>query len=166
MVSAAWSSAGNMTRAISELGLTSVEQQRMLRNNNLVTTTFMGEKDARAQEKSDQDLKAADLEFKKISAEASRKAADLAVISAAVAVLGTALKIGADSRKPKGSKDVNWAKNIGDALNGIGNLITKVLDRMKADEEVKAVEEDLRRLNAMRAGTDKAVAALDANPYG
>lgn len=159
-----WASAGNFSRAVSELGLTSVEQQRMLRNNNIITTTFMAEKDARAQEKDDQQLKAADLSFKKLSAKFSRKAADLAAIGAALNLLGTLIKVGVAAGSS--SQKVNWAKAVPDMVNGFGTLVTKMLDRVKAKEEEKAAEEDLKRLNGKRAQTDASVAALDANPFG
>ena len=71
-----WASAGNFSRAQSEFGLVNVEQQRMLRNNNLITSKVMGEKDARSQEADDQRLKAADLSFKKLAADFSKEAAE------------------------------------------------------------------------------------------
>ena len=149
-----WANSGNFTRAVSEFGLVNVEQQRMLRNNNLITNTFMSEKNARAQEADDQRLKAADLSFKKLSAEKSRKAADLVFIGAALNLLGTALKEGVSLQSaPK-------------LVNGFGEVVSKFLDILKADAEEEAVEEDLKRLNAARIGTDDAVAALDSNPYG
>lgn len=154
----AWASAGNMTRAVSELGLTAVEQQRMLRNNNLITTSVMAEKDARAEEKADLDLKAADLRFKEIAAEASKQAAKIAAAAAVVSLLGTAV----NATRPSGdSKKSGW----GDIVNGVGNVITKLLDISKANAELEAVEEDMKRLNIMRVGSDKAVQALTANPF-
>lgn len=154
----AWASASNFTRAVSELGLTSVEQQRMLRNNNLITTSVMAEKDARAEEKADLDLKAADLRFKEIAAEATKAAAKIAAAAAVVSLLGSAV----NTTRPGGdSKKAGWS----DIVNGIGNVITKLLDINKANNELEAVEEDMKRLNAMRTGSDKAVQALSANPF-
>lgn len=160
-----WSSAGNLSRSISELGNTSVEQQRMLRNNNTVTTKFMGEKDARAQEASEQTDKAMDLEFKKIAASKSREAAKWGAIGAALNLLGTALKIAAASAGIKDDK-FSWANTFSDAVNGVGTVVTKLLDMLKARAEEEAAEEDLKRLNGQRCQTDESVAALDSNPYG
>lgn len=158
-----WASAGNFSRAVSELGLTTVEQQRMLRNNNIVTSGFMAEKDARAQEKGEQDLKAADLSFKKLSAQKSREAAELAQLGAALNLLGTLLKVGVSAGT---GQKTNWAQAIPDIVNGFGNYMTKTLDKLKARAEEEAVQEDLNRLNGQRAQTEEAVQALDSNPYG
>lgn len=158
-----WASAGNFSRAVSELGLTTVEQQRMLRNNNIVTSGFMAEKDARAQEKGEQDLKAADLSFKKLSAQKSREAAELAQLGAALNLLGTLLKVGISAGT---GQKTNWAQAIPDIVNGFGNYMTKTLDKLKARAEEEAVQEDLNRLNGQRAQTEEAVQALDSNPYG
>lgn len=159
----AWTSAGVATRAVAEKLLTNVEQQRMLRNNNQITTTFMQEKDARSQEVDDLNLKLADLKFKEISAKASKKAADLAAITAALQLVGTIGKIAVSSRK---NGNVNWGTAIGEIVNGIGNVVNKLLERLKAKEEIKAVERDRLAVNRIKSGADKAVAALDANPYG
>lgn len=154
----AWASASNFTRAVSELGLTAVEQQRMLRNNNLVTTSVMVEKDARAEEKADLDLKAADLKFKQVAAEASRAAAKIAAAAAVVSLIGSAVNT---TRERGDRKKSSW----GDIVNGVGNVITKILDINKAKNELEAVKEDMERLNIMRTGSDKAVQALAANPF-
>ena len=163
-----WAAAGNFSRAQSEFGLVNVEQQRMLFNNNLITSKFMGEKDARFQEFDDQNLKAADLSFKKVSAQFSREAAQKAVVGAAFQLLGTALSIGVQSvmsRKGKADK-VSWGKALGDIVNGVGNLMQKILELQKVDAEVDSINEDLERLNGERMQTDDAVQALDSNPYG
>ena len=156
-----YSYAGNLSRSMSELGLTTVEQQRMLRNNNVLTSTFMSEKDARAGEADDNQLKIADLNFKKISAQASRKAANLAFIGAILNLAGTALKVGVSAGRGK----TNWATAIPDLVNGFGAVASKYMDKMKASAEEDAVDEDLRRLNGEKAKIDDAVAALDANAY-
>lgn len=154
---------GNLSRSMSELGLTTVEQQRMLRNNNILTSTFMSEKDARAGERDDTQLKLADLSFKKYGAKQSRKAADLAFIGAILNLAGTALKIGISSGSSEGTQ---WSKAIPDLVNGFGAVASKYLDKMKAKAEEDAVQEDLQRLNGEKAQIDAGVAALDANPYG
>jgi hypothetical protein len=156
------SSAGALSRAMCELGLTNVEQQRMLRNNNVVTSKFMSEKDARSQEFSEQNDKAVDLAFKKIAAKNSEKAALYGVIGAALNLLGTAIK-GATAKAT--GAPFNFATFAADAVNGLGTVVSKYLDYLKAGEERKSVEEDMRRLNGQRAQTDESVQALDANPY-
>lgn len=158
-----WSSAGNMTRSMSELGLTTVEQQRMLRNNNVVTSKFMSEKDARSQELREQNDKAVDLEFKKIAAEKSQEAAKWSMIGAALNLLGTLIK-GAAAAGGVKSDNFSWADFATDALNGTGTLITKVLEYLKAGEEVKATQEDINRVNNQRCQTAASVQALDSNP--
>jgi hypothetical protein len=163
-----WANAGNFSRAQSEFGLVKVEQQRMLRNNNLITSKVMGEKDARTSEADDQRLKAADLSFKKLSADFSKEAAEKAKVGAAFQLLGTALKIGMQygmSSRGKAEK-VNWSTALKDLTNGVFSYMNKVLELQKIDAEVDAIQEDLNRLNASRLQTDDAVAALDANPYG
>lgn len=158
-----YSVAGNLSRSMSELGLTTVEQQRMLRNNNILTSTFMSEKDARAGERDDSQLKIADLGFKKLAAKNSRKAADLAFLGAILNLAGTALKIGISAGT---GKQTNWASAIPDLVNGFGAVASKYMDKMKASAEEDAVDEDLRRLNGEKTQIDDSVAALDANPYG
>lgn len=158
-----YSVAGNLSRSMSELGLTTVEQQRMLRNNNILTSTFMSEKDARAGERDDSQLKIADLSFKKLAAQSSRKAADYALLGAILNLVGTALKVTVSVGT---GKPTNWSEAIPDLVNGFGAVASKYMDKMKATEEDKAVDEDLRRLNGQKVQIDDAVAALDANPYG
>lgn len=158
----AWSSAASLSRAVCELGMTNVEQQRMLRNNNVITSKFMGEKDARSQELSEQNDKAVDLTFKKIAAEKSEEAAFYGVIGAALNLLGTVIKgVTAGARGEK----FNLATFAADAINGLGTVVSKYLDYLKAGAEKDSVEEDLKRLNSQRVQTDEAVQALDANPY-
>ncbi|PKL76908.1 MAG: hypothetical protein CVV27_07845 [Candidatus Melainabacteria bacterium HGW-Melainabacteria-1] len=154
-----------MSRSISELGLTTVEQQRMLRNNNVITTKFMSEKDARSSEMRELNDKAVDLEFKKIAAEKSKEAAKWGMIGAALNLLGTAIKGAAAAGGSRGA-NFSWAELATDAVNGVGTLITKVLDFLKAGAEEKSIKEDLERLNGQRTQTDAATQALDSNPYG
>jgi len=158
-----WSSAGNLSRAQSELGLTNVEQQRMLRNNNVITSKVMVEKDARANEKRDQDDKAVDLKFKEIAADKSKEAAFWGVIGAALNLLGSLMK-GVGGASQTGGAGA-WINVAVDGLNGLGTVISKFMDYLKAGAEKESVEEDLKRLNAQRAQTDDAVRALDTNPY-
>lgn len=159
-----WASASAFTNSVAELGLVNVEQMRMLRNNNIITSKFMGEKDATSQERDDLQAKSADLSFKKIAAQKSREAADLAVLGAALNLLGTFMKMGFAASSGEGK--FNWATAFGDAVNGFGTLVSKLLDRLKASAEEDAVMEDLMRLNVQKLGADKAVQALKANPYG
>lgn len=159
-----WSSAGNWSRAVSELGLTTVEQQRMLRNNNVITTKFSGEKDARAQELSEQTDKAMDLEFKKLAAQKSREAAEWGMIGAALNLLGTAIK-GIAAGFGIRDNNFSWSDIFSDAINGMGTLVSKYLEKLKASAEEETAQEDLNRLNGQRVQTDEATAALDANPY-
>lgn len=163
-----WANAGNFSRAQSEFGLLNVEQQRMLRNNNLITSKVMSEKDARSAEFDDQNLKAADLTFKKVSAQFSREAAKKAEQGALFNLLGTVFSVGLQfmsSRNDKTSK-VDWSKALGDIANGVFTYANKILELQKVDAEVKSINEDLNRVNAERMKTDDAVAALDSNPYG
>lgn len=156
-----YSSAGNFSRSVSELGLTNVEQQRMLRSNNVVTSKMMSEKDARASEARELTDKANDQTFKVLAANYSQQAANLAVIGAALNLAGGLIKGIGGASNGKSS----WADVAADAVNGLGTVITKVLDAMKAGEEKKAAEEDLKRINQQRCEADGAVKALDANPY-
>lgn len=163
-----WANAGNFSRAQSEFGLVNVEQQRMLRNNNLITSKVMGEKDARSQEADDQNLKAADLSFKKQAADFSKEAAEKAKVGAAFKLLGTALSIGVSygmSTRNKSDK-MNWGKAFGDLKDGVFSYLNKVLELQKLTAEVDSIQEDLNRLNGERMQTDEAVQALDSNPYG
>lgn len=160
----AWSNAASLSRAVCELGLTNVEQQRMLRNNNVITSKFMGEKDARSQELAEQNDKAVDLTFKKIAAEKSEEAAFYGVLGAALNLLGTAIKGIAAAGGLKGPK-FSWTSFAADAVNGVGTVVSKYLEYLKAGEETASVEEDLKRLNGQRCQTDEAVQALDSNPY-
>ena len=157
-----WSSAGAESRSRSELGLTSVEQQRMLRNNNGITSTYMSEKDARSSEADSEDQKIADKELKRISTEHMRQAATLAMYGAVIGALGTITKITISSASGKG---VNWTTAIPDLLNAVNNVVQKYLDRQKVDAEVDAVNEELGRLKSDRTQTAGHVKALDANPY-
>lgn len=159
-----WSSAAAFTNSRAELGLVTVEQMRMLRNNNIITSKFMGESDARAQEMDDLNAKATDLNFKKIAAQKSREAADLGAMGAALNLLGTFMKMGFAANGMR-DKNFSWATAFGDAVNGFGTLVSKLLEGLKAKAEEDAVMEDLTRLNAQRTQTDEATAALMANPY-
>ncbi|HEY9840127.1 MAG: hypothetical protein ACAI44_24000 [Candidatus Sericytochromatia bacterium] len=141
--------------------MTNVEQQRMLRNNNVITSKFMSEKDARASEKREQDDKAVDLKFKEIAADKSQEAAFWGVIGAALNLLGSLIKGAGSASSGKSS----WLDVAVDGLNGLGTVISKYMDYLKAGEEKASVEEDLKRLNAQRCQTDDAVKALDTNPY-
>lgn len=156
-----WASAGQFTRSVSELGLTNVEQQRMLRNNNVITSKFMSEKDARSSEMREQTDKANDLSFKKIAAAKSQEAALWGLIGSVLNLVGTVIKGVGGTQTGKSS----WADVAADGLNGLGTVITKWLEYVKAGEETKSVEEDLKRINAQKCQTDESVRALDANPY-
>lgn len=157
-----WSSAGAESRSKSELGLTSVEQQRMLRNNNGITSTYMSEKDARSGEAENEDQKIADKELKKISSEHMRKAAQLRFIGSVLNAIGTIANIGMSAGSQQG---VNWATAIPGLLNALGDVVNKYLDLQKQEAEVDAVNEELGKLKGDRMQTAGHVRALDANPY-
>jgi hypothetical protein len=157
-----WSSAGQESRAKSELGLTSVEQQRMLRNNNGVISTYMSEKDARSNEAENEDQKIADKELKKIATDRLKAAAALRFTAAIISAVGTIAKTAASSQSQGG---VNWATAIPALVNGIGNVYSKWLDLQKQEAESDAISEELGRLKSDRMKTGSHVKALDANPY-
>lgn len=157
-----WSSAGAESRSKSELGLTSVEQQRMLRNNNGITSTYMSEKDARSGEAENEDQKIADKELKKIATEHMKNAAQLSFIGSILNAIGTIAKISVSSASQQG---VNWATAIPGLLNAWGDVVTKYLDMQKQEAELDAINEELGKLKAARMQTAAHVRALDANPY-
>ena len=157
-----WSSAGAESRSRSELGLTSVEQQRMLRNNNGITSTYMSEKDARSSEADGEDQKIADKNLKKVSSEHMRTAANLALAGAIIGAIGTITNIALSSTSAQG---VDWFKAAPDLLNALNNIAQKWLDTLKADAEVDAVNKELNRLKSDRLQTAGHVKALDTNPY-
>lgn len=157
-----WSSCGNESRSKSELGLVSVEQQRQLRNNNGIVSTYMSEKDARSNEAENEDQKIADKELKKIASEHLRTAAQIRFIGAILNAIGTIAKIAMSSGSQQG---VNWATAIPELVNGLGNVYSKWLDLQKQEAEVDAVNDELGKLKGDRTTTAGHVKALDANPY-
>jgi hypothetical protein len=157
-----WSTAGNESRSKSELGLVSVEQQRQLRNNNGIISTYMSEKDARSNEAENEDQKIADKELKKISSEHLRTAAQIRFIGAVLNAIGTIAKIAVSAGSQQG---VNWATAIPELVNGLGNVYSKWLDLQKQEAEVDAVNEELGKLKDDRTTTAGHVKALDANCY-
>lgn len=156
-----YSSCGNFTRSVSELGLTNVEQQRMLRSNNVITTKMMSEKDARASEARDLQDKANTQAFKVFAADQTKQAAQIAFIGSILNLVGTLVKGIGSQANGKSS----WFDVAADGLNGLGTVITKYLDYLKAGAEKEATEEDLKRINQQRCGSDQATRALDTNPY-
>lgn len=156
-----WASAGNLSRSVSELGLTNVEQQRMLRSNNVVTSKMMSEKDARANEARELLDKENETKFKDIAATASKQAAQTAVIGSVINLIGGLVKgvYGASSGTS------SWSDVALDAFNGLATVVTKYLDYLKAGAEKESVEEDLRRINKQRCEADDSIKALEANPY-
>lgn len=158
-----WSSAGNLSRAVSELGLTNVEQQRMLRNNNVITSKFMSEKDARSSEARELADKENDQVFKKLAAQKTEDAAFIGFIGSVLNMAGSLIKgIGGQAT---GNSKGSWLDVAADGLNSLGTVITKYLDYLKAGAETKSVEEDLHRIRQQKDQAGNAVAALDANPY-
>lgn len=158
-----WANASALVRVQAEVGLTAVEQQRQLLHNNTITSTFMKEKDARAEEKENLDLQIADKTIKKISVEHSLKAADYDIWGAAFSLLKT---VGNTVANLAGGFSASSLFNaLPGLIDGIANLITKVMDKNKIEAEEDAVNEELGKLKLERCQMEKGVAALYANPY-
>jgi len=133
----------------------------MLRSNNVVTSKMMTEKDARANESRELLDKENETKFKDIAATASKSAAALALMSAVFNFLGGLVK----GVYGGATGTSSWADVAVDALNGLGTVITKYMDYLKAGAEKDSVEEDLHRISKQRQEADGAIKALDANPY-
>lgn len=159
-----WAHNSASVRSSAELGLVNVEQQRQLLHNNKITSTFMAEKDARAEEKHSHDLQIADKIMKKTGLKHAKKAAELDIWLAGLNILSTVGNI-ASSRNKSESKRVNWASAIPDLLNGFGNLMNKILEAGKIKAEEDAVNEELGKLSIQAVQMEQGLAALLSNPY-